>query len=129
MGISLEKYSERRALIKRHGLLITEKIYQVLNHHIGLKVSSIYLDLKIFPYFNGIDQYWEIEDISDSYIVSDHFASWLLNHTDSEGQDHIVTNLGDYKVWHVMPLFSGQDLHKEASIINFAISLIHISTN
>ncbi len=124
MGISLEKYSERRALIKRHGMILTEKICRVLKDHIGLDVSSIYYDLRLFPYYGDIEHYWEVDDISESVIVSEEFATWLDSNKDSEGQDHIVTDLGDYKVWHIMPLFSGTDLHNESSVINFASTLL-----
>ena len=119
--IDVQKYiSEKRSLIKKHGRVVTNLIYETINVHISKEVSSIYMDLGLFPYFGSINDNYA-DDIINSYIVSDKFGKWLEDNQDCKGDYHIVTSLGDYLVWHKT---CGNILIEDPSVIEYAKSRI-----
>jgi hypothetical protein len=123
MEYIMKNYYSTRALTKKHGKIITSKIFQVIKKETKIEVSSIFRQLKLYPYFGEMmnGNVWECEDICGSFFITEDFANWLESNTDEEGNTHMVTMLGDFWVWHKM---SQSPLSGDSSIIGYAKSLV-----
>ena len=108
--------SEDRALIKRHGMIITKYIKHIIENDIVVQVNSLVdrLDEVARDDIRRNDMRTEQETLS-YWIVSRRFASFL---TDIHS---VVTDIDGTYIWHKD---CGNSMNEDPSVIEFAKSWI-----